>query len=464
MNFKKIENVLNDKLLYSISFIAIIFTQFPFLNIEISNWDISTFLIGGQDIGRGNFPYESQIDTKGPILYFIYYFLIQISNSNLVFIKILNDIPIFLISIVLIKTLSHINNSQTSKFITILFFIIGCSVKGLARSGFSELYALIFISLGFYFLLKDNKTIDILLSGILVGISSLVAFGTIMFLISFLIYFIINKKAFKFYVYLTGFSIPHLIFIIIYFLRGTIDRYLLGVYHLPRAWASTGNFYPDYGHYFNELKNENIFFAYAILFVPLFLFDNKIINFKIIFFILASILFFYGPGSGHMHHLTFIIYSASLSLGLIKYNNVNKILFFTLFIAISFTAFKYSTNLLSNFSDFSNLKNNYKVNALSDELIEKNYNKLSLLALDDHLILFYLNKPQFVEIIHPGNLIHEGTKKVLNERLKYDYDLDEIILKKPEIIICNTSLYSCDIDGYTNIELKNSTNVLKLND
>ena len=79
------------------------------------------------------------------------------------------------------------------------------------------------------------------------------------------------------------------------------------------------------------------------------------------------------------------------------------------------------------------------------------------------MILFYLNKPQFVEIIHPGNLIHEGTKKVLNERLKYDYDLDEIILKKPEIIICNTSLYSCDIDGYTNIELKNSTNVLKLN-
>ena len=79
---------------------------------------------------------------------------------------------------------------------------------------------------------------------------------------------------------------------------------------------------------------------------------------------------------------------------------------------------KVKSNLLSNFSDFSNLKNNYKVNALSDELIEKNYNKLSLLALDDHLILFYLNKPQFVEIIHPGNLIHEGTKKVLNERLK----------------------------------------------
>ena len=79
------------------------------------------------------------------------------------------------------------------------------------------------------------------------------------------------------------------------------------------------------------------------------------------------------------------------------------------------------------------------------------------------MILFYLNKPQFINYTS-GNLIHEGTKKVLNERLKYDYDLDEIILKKPEIIIYNTSLYSCDIDGYTNIELKNSTNVLKLND
>ena len=75
-------------------------------------------------------------------------------------------------------------------------------------------------------------------------------------------------------------------------------------------------------------------------YVPLFLFDNKNIQLQKLFFsYLASILFFYGPGSGHMHHLTFIIYSASLSLGLIKYNNVNKILFFTLFIAISFTAF-----------------------------------------------------------------------------------------------------------------------------
>ena len=131
--------------------------QFHFLSWELVHSDMPTLLIAGQDIGRGAIPFESQFEPKGPLLYYFYYFLITLSNSRLEFFKILNTLLILLIAFVIIK-ISKIYNENNLMHITYSgIFILLMSAKGLGQSGYSEIYALFFLSISIYFYLLINS-------------------------------------------------------------------------------------------------------------------------------------------------------------------------------------------------------------------------------------------------------------------------------------------------------------------
>ena len=87
------------KVLLIFLFLVTILTQNDILNYETTDWDIHSYLVSSLEIGRGNLPYENQWESKGPILYYVYYFLILLSNSNLVIFKLFCDFIIFIISL-----------------------------------------------------------------------------------------------------------------------------------------------------------------------------------------------------------------------------------------------------------------------------------------------------------------------------------------------------------------------------
>ena len=64
-----------------------IITQNLYLNYETITWDTASYLVASLPLQDGYLPYETQWESKGPLLTYIYYFLILLSNKSLVFIN-----------------------------------------------------------------------------------------------------------------------------------------------------------------------------------------------------------------------------------------------------------------------------------------------------------------------------------------------------------------------------------------
>ena len=71
------------------------------LQFETITWDTSSYLLASQEIGRGFIPYETQWESKGPLLLYLYYFLSHIVDGNYVYFKLINDLFIFLTAILI---------------------------------------------------------------------------------------------------------------------------------------------------------------------------------------------------------------------------------------------------------------------------------------------------------------------------------------------------------------------------
>lgn len=110
---------------------------------------------------------------------------------------------------------------------------------------------------------------------------------------------------------------------------------------------------------------------------------------------------------------------------------------------------KLSINSINNISDINNIQENYPVYQFSKEL-NKNYKKdnLSILALDHHLVLYYLNVPNASYFIHPTLVVNEQINSHLKKYLNIDSSIEKVLASKPTLIICNEVLIRCDFDGY----------------
>ena len=53
-------------------FLLTLITQNVYLNIETVTWDVASYLVATYDVQNGNLPLETQWESKGPILFYIY--------------------------------------------------------------------------------------------------------------------------------------------------------------------------------------------------------------------------------------------------------------------------------------------------------------------------------------------------------------------------------------------------------
>ena len=141
------------------------FLQQVYLSKEVIGWEISTYLSMGQDINRGNLPYEFQLEAKGVFLFYIYSIIDLLSNGDYRIVKLLHDVPLLVLTILMFSTL-QLKGKKANIIAGLLLYTSILSIEYYGEIAYSEHFSLLSIALGIY-LLERKKDTDFLFLGII---------------------------------------------------------------------------------------------------------------------------------------------------------------------------------------------------------------------------------------------------------------------------------------------------------
>ena len=438
---------------YALLFLFTIISQNLYLNFETITWDVPSYLVATLPIDEGYLPYEIQWETKGPLLIYIYYFLNLLSQNSYVLFKILNDIVLFLISIVLFKTTILYKERKSYALISALLFLLLFS-DPVYTAEYSELYSLLFISISFYIYVKNDNKKQLnnyeFAVGALISIASLVNQVSAIFFLPFLVDMKLKNKLSKTILkkFFIGLLIPQIIFQLLYFFNDSYYIFLMNYFYLPFGYQ---NYYQV--NILLELKvwfKEYFYFNKAMYFSLITVFIFEVLNLKKIkpivveksilyLTLLTSLTIYFIGNTGYGHHLFYFIYFSTLLISNIKKTHLFIILFsFVTFSAISvfINSFEISKYNLFNYKE---LQDEYPLYQLSKEISNFIDEDSKILALDSVLLLYYLDKPNYSYIIHPTNHYFQfitepliSLKKIQNDEVNFLVNL------KPDVIICSS--------------------------
>ena len=488
---KYLENSLNTKNLFAYLglFLFTIITQNIYLNIETIEWDVASYLVASQGIENGVLPNQIQWESKGPIFIYLYYIFSLPAENTLVVFKLINDLILFIISLVLFKTILSKTKEYINSFLSsILFLSIMSQVW--AQSGYSEIYSLLFLSLS-YFIITNYRfnNLSYLLIGVLFSISSLINQGTVIFLLPILISELtLNSQR----TYLRkvinlgiGFTIPHLFFLFLYLANDLIEIYLATYLTIPLGYiqANYASFYELFV-FSRELMEYNLYLylcLISLIFINLLnLLKKYTKKTKLIIFdldnlnIIFGLLFYFIGSHNYYHHLIYLVFFISFMMNKINFSNQKKFIYVLIFISslsILQNSYKESFNNLLN---INSLQQNYPLYNLANEIDSYFIDDYDVLSFDYNLILYYLDKPNFSYIVHPSNHFEEFIIEVLSDLDKVNSDyITDLINKEPDVIICNprmiirgipteiSSLFNCEVSDYNKNYFKLDTKKYK---
>tara|TARA_A100001011_G_scaffold399736_1_gene509933 strand:+ start:89 stop:1624 length:1536 start_codon:yes stop_codon:yes gene_type:complete len=481
-----IQNIVIRYVNYLFLLIILIVTQNELLNYETIEWDIPSYLVASQDIKNFHIPNQNQWESKGPIFIYLYYLTSIISGKSFVIFKIINDLLLFTISIILYKIIHFKTNQKYLAVSSSLFFILFMS-QPWAISGYSEIYSLLFLSYSYLLLLKFRYSKNVFVYiGMLFSITTLINQGTVIFLLPFLVseYYRNNQKKFlnNSLRILFGFLIPHIIFLIIYFMSGLIDIYFATFVTIPLGYigANYSTFY-ELIVFSRELFEYNLYLYISFLTLFFFIFKKFFENHSFrsktsltnidILNVLCGLIFYFVGSHNYYHHLIFFIFYISISVGNIFYDKQKQIFCFFILLSV-FTVFQTSfEKSYNNLRNFESIQNEYPLYNLS-KVIDSNFdNDYTILALDYNLILFYLDKPNFAYIVHPSNHFEDFIIDVLSDLDKVEENyIESLINEEPDVIICNPRLiirgepidlrskkFNCEVSDYKKNYIKLDT-------
>ena len=469
----------------------LLISQNNFLHYEIISIDVPSYLVASQHVSFENLPFESQWESKGPLFIYLYKLMQIFSGKSLVLFKILNDFLLFVIVIFLYLTALNISKDHLISIGSSLFFISIASHEWYVGE-LSEIYCLIFLSIVTYISsLEQKKKIHYTISILLLSFSTLINQSTILFLLSYLVYFFLyiekyNLKLLFRLIFI--FSIPHIFFLVLYIINGIVDIYLINYIFLTFGYVQEGRF--EFNEVLIWLKRIfifNSFLFYSIFLITFSVFINffKTIkeqnkkNIFIIFNIFASVFIYIIGGHNYVHHLYYFIFFISLG-GIFLLTKFNRYTFLAvvIFAASQILVSTFSTSIY-NLSNTEKIQNEYPLYSLSQE-IKINKKEFTTLAFDHLLLLFYLDKDNESYIIHPFNNFEEYIVELLvnsgklksNEFSHFSYYVES----EPDLIVCNpraivlgvpTKLdgrdyFNCEISDYKKNYIKIDTT--KFND
>ena len=447
---------------YVILLFYVLFTQGQYLNYETIDWDTNSYLVSSQDVLRGNLPYENQWESKQSLFYYIYAILILISNGNLIIFKLLNDFLLYLLSIILFLIVKVLTNDQLKSFLASILFLTLMS-QPWSSTEFSEIYSLIFISLGFYILIsrKLNRQ-KLFFIGVLISSATLVNVGSALFVFPFLFSKRITSNLKNFIYFCFGGIVPHLLFSTIYFSRNLIDIYWSTLFVIPNAYRGEQmNFAREFINFLRSLNDYNQFLYLIFIFLLSSLFADFLTSRKLtskinmlkntyLQFLFISILFYYLASHGYYHHLIFFIFFLPLLIKNISGKISTMILILLISVSSGTILFSKGNLSFTNISNLNLIYENYPLNKLAKEIDSKFDDDYEILAFDSLLILYYLDKPNFSYIVHPTNHNEEFiTDNLRKLNLITKDEPERLVNLEPDVIMCsNNSIIQCEIYDY----------------
>ena len=477
-SIKLFQNI-NSLWLVIVLFIFTIFTQNSFLNFETITWDVASYLVASIEVGQGNIPMETQWESKGPVLFYLYYLFNLIANGNYIYFRLINDVLLFIISLFIFWSVYINSNKDKAKgFFSSMFFILLTS-KVWYVSEFSELYCLFFISLAYLLstLLKNKISVNFI-EGLLIGISSLINQGSVLFLIPFVIKNLKNKINLKNIISQSiGFIFPHLFFVLLYLSRDLFDVYYANYITIPLGYseASLSTLY-ELRVWTREYFHYNHFLYFSILSLGIGYVLSNINNIKNAFLqpyfsgtILGIAIYFIGSHN-YYHHLFYFLFFISLLFASIEDRKYKLVIFlFVIFSSVSIFINVFE-NSYNNLKSLDETYSNYPLLQLSDEIDSYFEDDYTIFALDYLFILHYLEKENYSYIVHPMNHFADFITDVLIDLNKIPKDnVNKLISEEPDVIICNTTMiingvetridenYNCEITEYNDNYFKLDT-------
>ena len=426
----------------------IIVIQFSTHHIETLDWDINSFLVMSQEFSRGNLPYEFQYENKPPILFLIFYFFGIITGNSVLYIKVINDLIIFFLSILLLFIAKLDEEFSFWNYMPSFIFVSFISNIWF-HPNYSEYISLLFIVFSYIFIKKNNLKYNLYISGFLISISTLINLGTIIFVLGIsLIYFLNSKNKIKsFFNFCSGFLTPYFFVLLIYIAKGLLSEYIMATIIIPSSYAQSDfSFSQSLAIYLNALENYNIYIYFLTLIsisLTIFIFMNIVKggqfksnkSFDLLILIICSVLFYVFAGKGYYHHLIYLLYFLALTFKwantVISKNAIIGILLISLFtVNINF-----ANNSIGNLKNFKTLEQNYPLKTLSEEILNNDLNINSVLSTNHILILYYLNKQNFSYIVHPALFSYPEITSILIEYNKIKpNEIDFLIDMKPSMI------------------------------
>ena len=455
-------------------FFLIFFFQSSTYNYETLDWDINAFLVTSLELGRGNLPFETQYENKPPLLFAIFYFFTIVANKNLLIIKILNDLIIFLISVQSIYLFKKRGTRpEIFSFVPSVVFILVTSNVWFHPS-YSEFISLFCISSSYLIYKRSENRNKFLIIGLLLSASSLINLGTSLFLICFVVILLLyeNNKYKKIFNLLIGFGIIHLILLGIYAVNGSLSDYLMAMVQIPLSYGVT-----EFSLFSSLTIFLTSFIKYNLLIYTLILFsislsvhiilkmvrENKLMfeNSELIFLIFFGLMFFNLAGKGYYHHLIFLLYFLSLSFIFLRDTIINKgIVVFFILVITGFTISEFTEYSLNNIKNFLTLEEEYPIKKVSNEIILHNYKYDEIFSTNHILLLYYLDKPNTSYVVHPALYDYEEITSVLIENNKIkDNEIVFQLDRLPQIYEGN-DLETTDNSNYYKIELPEINNSL----
>ena len=163
---------------------VVLITQNFDLNFEQITWDTASYLVASQEVGLGYIPFETSWESKGPLLFYIYYLLNVISFKSYIYFRLVNDFIIVIISFLIIKIIQLKNNNYFISYASGLMFVVLTS-KEWYVSEFTEIYCIAILSFAIYLKEKDGFS-KLNMIAILLSLNSLINQGSILFILPFL--------------------------------------------------------------------------------------------------------------------------------------------------------------------------------------------------------------------------------------------------------------------------------------
>ena len=471
--FSKLENI-NIYFLYLGLLVFTFITQNVYLDYETVSWDIPSYLVASLPIGDGYLPYEIQWESKGPVLMYVYYFLILISGKSYIIFRLINDFILFVISIFLFKSVYRISNKNkvTSSMSSILFLSLFSDPQYISE--YSELYILLLLSITTYLYIKEKfSDKNLLMIPLLISLTSLINQVAILFIIPYFILMyrnnLFNKRSFiRFGV---GLLLPQLIVVSIYLLNNEFNILIANYFLIPLGYTNSGEV-----NSINELRiwlreyfylNKFLYFSiFTLLSLEIFRISkqfkfNSFGNIVHLNFVISLIIYLLG-NHGYTHHLMYFAYFSMFFITNVKFNNTYFVLFAFLLISSSSIFIKSFNKSYENLSNIAEIQENYPIYKLSQEIERQFEGDYDILALEYILVLFYLDKPNYSYIVHPTNHFEDYIEQPLIQfdKIKKN-NVKQLLLQKPDVIICNSmrihrgvptdnTNFKCDYEHYQN--------------